>query len=138
MCPHCGGYLNVAGHIIFSVNKSNKKKGLILLSPQIGNYTSDKHKEFNLAKGEAVAFFCPMCQKTLTSDIDENLVHVRMHEGAGKEFDIYFSRIAGEQSTYQVSDDEFFKAGKDAGRYTYFKLSDKYKPLVKRKRRQKK
>lgn len=135
LCPHCDSYLNVAGHIVFSVRKENKQCGLVLLSPHIGNYSSEKNKKFPLHKGESVEFFCPVCHKPLSSDIDENLVHVRMVEDDGREYDIYFSRIAGEQSTYQVSDDEYFEAGKDAGRYTWFKLSDKYKPLVKRKKR---
>jgi transcription elongation factor Elf1 len=138
-CPHCGGYLNVADHIVFMVQKENNKEaGLILLSPKIGNYASNKHSQFTLVQGEIVEFFCPICNKSLASDIDENLVQVKMKEGGGKEYDIYFSRIAGEQSTYQVSDDEFFESGKDAGRYTYFKLSNKYKPLVRFRKRQKK
>lgn len=133
VCPHCSSYLNVAGHIIFSVRKADKQRGLVLLSPHIGNYSSEKNKNFPLKKGEPVEFFCPVCHKSLVSDIDENLVQVVMTEPDGREFNIYFSRISGEQSTYQVSDDEYFEAGRDAGKYTYFKLSDQYKPLVKRK-----
>jgi len=47
-----------------------------------------------------------------------------------KEYDIYFSRIAGERSTYQVSGDTVMVAGEHSSRYTYFKMSDKFKKYL--------
>jgi hypothetical protein len=40
----------------------------------------------------------------LDSELDENLVHVIMIEADQSEHEIYFSRVAGEQNTYQMSE----------------------------------
>jgi hypothetical protein len=39
---------------------------------------------------------------------------------------IYFSRISGEKSTYQVSGDEVTATGEHADRYTYFSVPDNF------------
>jgi hypothetical protein len=80
-----------------------------------------------LRKGEVIEFFCPLCDATLTSDIHKNLAYVIMIDEAGKSYDVYFSQIAGEHSTYETDGDSVHAAGEDAGRYTYFKLGNKFK-----------
>ena len=130
ICPHCRAHLKVGNHIIFSTMNKDKEKGLLLLSPQIGNYTSIKHPSYNYKDGDKIDFFCPLCQKRLLSSFDENLVHVIMIDKDKKEYDIYFSRIAGERSTYKVSGDTVMAAGEHSSRYTYFKMSDKFKKYL--------
>ena len=122
-CPNCEGHLKVGDYLIFSVQASNKRKGLLLLHPEIGNYTCIKHPSFEFDTGDELGFYCPLCQSTLTSDIDSKLVHVQMIDSNNKEHTIYFSRIAGEYSTYKISDDDVMCTGEHAGRYTYFKCS---------------
>jgi len=131
LCPHCQGQLSVCDHIVFLVKTPKKQKGLLLLRAEIGNYESKKHPEFVFSPGESLEFLCPLCHATLSCDFDDNLAHVILEED-GKLFDIYFSRIAGEQSTYQVGGEMVIYTGDHADKYTWFKLNDKYKQFLKR------
>ncbi len=126
MCPHCRGQLKVGEYIIFRIRNARREKGLLLLHPEIGNYSSIKHPHFEFREGERIDFYCPICFQSLDATIDENLVQVLMIDSDQKEHKVYFSRIAGEQSTYQVSDDGIKATGEHSYRYTHFKLSDKF------------
>lgn len=125
ICPACRGHLRVGDHIVFRIRNTRKEKGLLLLHPEVGNYTSIKHPDFHFEEGERIDFFCPICLQSLDAAIDENLVKVIMIDQKGNENEIYFSRIAGEKSTYQVSEDEVKMTGEHSHRYTHFKMSDK-------------
>lgn len=127
LCPYCNGHIRVGEHIIFRVKNRKKQTGLVLLSPQIGNYASVKHRTFIIEKGEFLEFYCPLCDHPLKSDIHSNLAHIIMIDEKGKQFDTYFSQIAGEHVTYETDGDSVHIAGEDAGRYTYFKIGDKFK-----------
>jgi hypothetical protein len=124
LCPHCRGQLRIGEYIIFRIRNASREKGLLLLHPEIGNYSSLKHPQFEFREGERIDFFCPICYQSLDAAIDENLVHVIMIDPKGKEHKIYFSRIAGERSTYQVSEEGIQETGEHSYRYTHFKLSD--------------
>jgi len=131
ICPHCRGHLKVGEYIIFAAKDTRKKNGLLLLHPRIGNYTSIKHPSFNYTEGESIDFYCPLCQNRLVATFDENLVYVIMIDKDQKEYDIYFSRIAGEKSTYKVREETVMSTGEDSSKYTYFKMSDKFKKFLK-------
>jgi hypothetical protein len=126
-CPKCHAHLRVGDQIIFKVKNSKKQSALFLLSPQIGNYSSVKHPSFEFSKGEILEFYCPLCCSTLKSEIHPNLAGVLMIDENGKIFDVYFSQIAGEHSTYETDGESVHATGDDAGRYTYFKIGDKFK-----------
>ena len=131
ICPECRGHLKVGEHIIFTAKNSKQQKGLLLLHPEIGNYTSIKHPSFKYTKGESLDFCCPLCGITLRSKFDKNLVHVIMVDKDMREYDIFFSRIAGEKSTYKISGDkEVMSAGEHSHRYTYFKIPDKVRKYL--------
>lgn len=132
ICPHCRGHLKVGERIIFRVRNQKKKYGLLLLSPQIGNYDSIKHPEFDYHAGEALEFYCPLCSHVLSTSIDENLIFVLMVDKQGVEHNIYFSRISGEKSTYQVSGDTVRASGEHSGKYTYFNISDRFRQYFKK------
>ena len=132
ICPHCRGHLVVEDRIIFRVRNQKKKFGLLLLSPQIGNYDSAKHPQFEYHIGEALDFYCPLCSHALSTTIDENLIFVLMIDKMGVEHNIYFSRISGEQSTYQVSGDTVTATGEHSGKYTYFSISDRFRQYFKK------
>lgn len=68
------------------------------------NYTGIKHPTFYSEEGERIDFYCPLCMQSLDSAVDENLVQISMIDSDGIEQEICFSRIAGEESTYQLSD----------------------------------
>jgi hypothetical protein len=126
VCPECKGHLKVGEYIIFTARNQKKESGLLLLHPKIGNYESIKHPTFKFAEGELLEFSCPLCSTTLVSKFDQNLVHVIMMDKDKKEYDIYFSRIAGEKSTYKVgSDSTVMAAGEHSHRYTHFKMPEK-------------
>ena len=127
LCPKCKGHLRIGKHLIFKVRNQKKQNALLLLSPQIGNYTSLKHPSFMFSEGEFLDFYCPLCNNPLKSDIHENLAHVIMEDANGNSFDVYFSQISGEHSTYKTQGDSVHAAGEDAGRYTYFKIGDKFR-----------
>jgi len=120
----------VGDHIIFRVRNKERQTALLLLSPQIGNYSSIKHPSFEFSPGEKLDFFCPLCSKSLKSDIHENLAHVVMIDETGKKFDVYFSQVAGEHSTYKTDGVSVQSAGEDAGKYTYFKLGDRFRKYL--------
>ena len=80
----------------------------MLLHFEDGNYSSMTHPHFNVQEGERIDYFCPLCMQYLDAAIDENLIHVIMIDSHHAEQEIYFSRIAGENSD----------------QYTHFKMSD--------------
>jgi len=129
ICPKCDGLLRVGENIIFMAKNKWKKKGLIMLHYEIGNYTSHKNPDFNIEMGERVEFYCPLCNKSLTADFDRNLTHILLQQ-EGKLYDIYFSKIAGEKSTYVVNEEGVTRAGEHADRYTYFTMKDEYKKYL--------
>ncbi len=127
LCPKCKDHLRVGDHLIFKVKNIAKQSALILLSPQIGNYSSVKHPSFEFKQGESLEFFCPLCSASLKSDIHKNLALVLMTDETEKRYAVYFSQIAGEHSTYETDGDSVHAEGEDAGRYTYFKVGEKFK-----------
>jgi len=127
LCPKCEEHIRVGDNIIFKVKNQKKQSGLLLLSPQIGNYASVKHPSFTIETGEYLEFFCPLCNAALMSDIHNNLARVILRDKSGKSHDVYFSQIVGEHSTFATDGDSVHVAGEDAGRYTYFKIGDKFR-----------
>lgn len=124
ICPHCRGHLRVGENIVVKVRNKQRKKGILLLHPEVGNYASIVHPDFNIIEGDRLDFFCPLCMNYLDAAINENLVHMIMVDRQGIEHQVYFSRVAGEQSTYRVSDDEVMITGVHSYRYTHFESSD--------------
>ena len=127
LCPKCMGHVRVGDHIIFKVKNHRKQSGILLLSPHIGNYTSVKHPSFEINTGESLEYYCPVCNAPLTSDIHKDLAHVILQDETGNSNDVYFSQIVGEQSTFKTDGESVHIAGADAGRYTFFKIGDKFR-----------
>ncbi len=127
LCPKCLGHIRVGDHLMFKVKNHKKESGLLLLSPQIGNYTSVKHPSFELKEGETLEFHCPLCNTSLVSEIHKDLVHVILQDKEGNRNDVFFSRIFGEHSTFETQGESLHVEGEDAGRFTYFKIGDKFR-----------
>jgi len=119
ICPKCSGHLLVGDKIIFTAaTRKNKRSGIILLSPTLGDYTSMIHPTFNVEEGEEVNFFCPICHVNLTaSDVDEKLVKIIMVDKDSKRFEIYFSDVMGEHCTYKISMETEEKFGEESEKY---------------------
>ncbi|MBL1213644.1 MAG: hypothetical protein HND52_09835 [Ignavibacteriae bacterium] len=123
LCPHCRGFINIEDEIIFSVNTEAGKPGLISLNTELGNYNIRQNKYFDLQQGKYHVFYCPICHKDLSSNDHAGLVWIILKDTDGKEFNIYFSGIAGEKSTFKVIGDSAEIFGDDSNKYVdYFNL----------------
>lgn len=104
ICPKCKGHLNVGGYLVFATQTQKKHKGLLMLSPKVGEYNYHHHDKFQLEKGEMVDFGCPICQTDLTSN--KNKEHAMIYmvgQEDNAEYELYFSKVAGNESTYLVA-----------------------------------
>jgi len=124
MCPHCRGHLRVGDYIVFKIRNKQREKGLLLLHPEVGNYASIIHPQFNLQEGDRLDFFCPLCLHHLDAALNENLVHVIMIDRDLNEHDICFSRIAGEQSSFKVSEQCARKTCVHSYNYTHLEMTN--------------
>ncbi|UCH64400.1 MAG: hypothetical protein JSW63_07120, partial [Ignavibacterium sp.] len=95
----------------------DQKNGLLLLHPELGNYTVINHKLFQISEGEFVEFTCPICQENLTSEIDNNLASVFMIDKEDVQHNILFSKINGERCTYKITGGDVESFGEDATNY---------------------
>lgn len=121
LCPHCRGFLNVGENIIFAAKTKSHKRGLVLLSPKIGDYSVVTHVDFKFEQGELVSFYCPICNISLVAtNVNENLANVIMKDETGKEYDVYFSGIAGERCTYKITDKKVEAFGDKSAQYINF------------------
>ena len=119
-CPRCKGYLNVDKFIVLSAKTAKSETGIIFFSPEIGNYTLKTNSNFKILQGEKYDFSCPMCKKKLASDLHDNLSRIIMKEEDGKEYEILFSQIAGEKSTYKILGESIDTYGDDKSNYINF------------------
>jgi uncharacterized Zn-finger protein len=116
-CPHCSNLLNVGENIVFSSRNRWGKEGLIMLHPGLGNYEVLKHPEFEVPKGEMLEFYCPYCNKQLKSEKSPYLSWIKMSDEGGLEYDVHFSRIAGQHATYKIIGKNVETFGEDAKEY---------------------
>lgn len=115
VCPKCKGHLNVGGFLVFATKTQRKHKGLIMMSPIVGEYKYLHHEKFQLGQGEMVDFECPICQVDLTSPKNKDHAMIYMiGDEDHSEYELYFSKIAGKQSTYVVAHDNIETFGDDA------------------------
>lgn len=130
-CPVCHGHLRVGDNLIFSARTRENKRGLIILSPELGNYTTEHHPEFDIREGEEYIYYCPICHAKLNREEKEKLVKILMKDEKGNEYEIFFSGIAGEKCTYRMHDKEIEELGPDSEKYKqYFDLPDQYKKYL--------
>lgn len=121
LCPECRGQLRPSNKIILSAKNHKRKVGLILLSPQLGEYSVVHHDTFEMVEGEHLDIFCPICHADLGSfHEDKNLAKVIMIDRENVEYDILFSEIVGQKCTYKVHGDIVEAFGADASIYTNF------------------
>jgi uncharacterized protein YbaR (Trm112 family) len=119
-CPICKGQLRVDNNLVFTARSEKNKKGLIFLSPELGNYTTSRHPKFEIEEGEEYTFLCPICHATLNREENNNLVKVFMRDENGKDYEIFFSGIAGEKCTYKMRDRQVEGMGPDAELYRHY------------------
>jgi hypothetical protein len=126
LCKICRGHLKPKTSIVLAASQVNSsKKGLILLDAELGNYTTTTHPSFQLKEGEEYIYTCPICHSQLNSKKYNHLVRIIMVDNDGKEYDIYFSDIAGEKCTFKIRGTKLEMKGPDANLYTkYFEVPE--------------
>lgn len=125
ICPKCSSHLRILDNIILTFKK-NEQKGLVLLSPEIGNYDIFYHDDSTDIKvGDKVEVHCPVCSENLAAAKEhDNLAHIIMIDEKGEKSDVFFSRIIGEEATFQVAKGgKVDKFGDDASNYNFWGYS---------------
>jgi hypothetical protein len=133
VCKICRGCLNVKTSIVLAASKiHSSKRGLVFLNPEIGNYTTTTHPSFKIEEGEEYMYTCPICHSQLNSTKYKHLVRIIMIDEAGKEYNIYFSGIAGEKCTYKLRENKVeAKVGPDTKIYDkYFDVPEEYRKYL--------
>ena len=116
-CLKCGTDLNPGTKIILTfIAKSGQ--GLILFSPQPGNYSVIVPEAARFRQGEAVQFNCPVCHAEITSAVNKNLAEIGFRFSNGLEGRVSFSRRYGEHATYFVTQEEIRTYGENAQVYS--------------------
>lgn len=126
VCPDCRSYMRVWNNIIFSVKSCTEdKRGLLLLNPELGNFEFISHPKVDFKRMDCLEFFCPVCGADLkATDINKNLARVIMIDENQTEYDVYFSRLQGEHSTFKISNGDIVeKYGKDSSSYVDYFMS---------------
>jgi hypothetical protein len=131
LCPICRGLLRVGDKLVFTLKTKDNRQGLIFLSPELGNYTTEHHPSFDVTEGEEFLYYCPICHARLNYTENEKLVKIFMIDENDEEFEIFFSGIAGEKCTYRMRDKEKEEFGPDSDKYKqYFDLPDEYRKYL--------
>ncbi len=123
-CPHCKGFIDMKGCLLFSARTPDQRYGLISLHTELGNYGVEKHPDFDFQEGEQLDFYCPICHAELTSGRHKNLTKIIMIDEQKREFEILFSKVAGQKSTYKITGETMEIFGDDSAEYLdYINLS---------------
>jgi hypothetical protein len=114
-CPHCRSVLNPSVKILLVI-KYKKAKGMILLSPQPGNYKfiCDSSVEKKLAEGSKVRFACPVCSEDLTSASNSQMAELKLVTPDREPRRVEFSRIYGKHATLIYDGEDIIPFGDDA------------------------
>jgi hypothetical protein len=115
MCPYCQGVLNPNVKIAL-VATVKHQRGLVLLSPQPGNYNvmCDNTLEEVLLPGQQVTFSCPLCAADLTARNNPQFVRIEKHTAGQPVRRIEFSRTYGTRATFIIDETEVIAYGEDA------------------------
>jgi hypothetical protein len=108
--------LNPGTKVIFVI-ESEAKRGLLLLSPELGDYAVVLAESFPLAPGSVNNFACPICQHDLASPSTRNFVEILCRQADGTEARVAFSRVAGEHATFVRGPSGVESFGEHAERY---------------------
>ena len=115
-CPKCNTALNPGTKVIFTA-EHGEARGLMLLSPELGNYRVVCDESFPLAQGAKYLFRCPSCRADLTSPENDNLVEIVLRDERGKSAKITFSRVFGEHATFMHTAHGVRRFGEHAEKY---------------------
>ena len=116
-CPYCSSQLNANGYIVLTIKEKHGKSGIILMSEEIGDYTSHMSSNLKVEEGDKSHFHCPSCTKSLEFDADKNMVRIFKIDENGEEHAVVFSSVYGEKSTYKLSAERQLSFGEHAMKF---------------------
>jgi len=112
-CPECRATLNPNVKLILTMARG-RRRSLILLSPQPGNYSVIVPDDVTLRHGDEVDFFCPACGKNLRSEANAHFTEIGFRLEDGTKGRVNFSRTYGEHATYFVTKEQIRSYGENA------------------------
>lgn len=104
-CPHCDAALKIQDNIVLKTVRTNGEEGKILMATTVGNYKYTHEPDISFDAGEVVEFRCPSCNKSLNSEEFDKYALLKMKVEETMEFEVLFSRQAGVQKTYLITED---------------------------------
>jgi len=113
-CPECKSRLDTNGVIHLKTQRLNGDQGDIFLSTTFGNYGYKHDPDVEFEMGELIEFSCHSCNSLLHSVIKPDFVNMIMRVESQFDFEILFSRKAGIQKTYVVTEDGVESYGRDS------------------------
>ncbi|MBU8872075.1 MAG: hypothetical protein KOO60_14500 [Gemmatimonadales bacterium] len=118
-CPHCQTVLNPSVKILLVV-RYKKHRGMILLSPQPGNFKfiCDSDLRESLHHGALLSFSCPVCSKELVSDQDDKFAELSILTPGKKNRRVEFSREFGKEATFIIDGENIATFGSDVDEYS--------------------
>jgi hypothetical protein len=122
LCPTCRSDLKIKNSVIFSAQTEKGIKGLVLLSPELGNYSILHVPAFKYAEGEHIDFFCPVCHANLgIHNLSKDMAGVIMIDEKKVEYNIIFSEKAGKRCTIKMQKNTIIESyGEDADEFSNF------------------
>ncbi len=107
---------------IFDRYYKENERGLLLLSPSLGDYEIIHPPGFKYEEGDRLEFFCPVCHKSLAiPEVNKDLAEVEMIDENNEKYEIVFSEIAGKKCTIKIKNNSIVEIfGDDAEEYKNF------------------
>jgi len=122
LCPSCRSDLKIKNSVIFSAQTENGIRGLVLFSPELGNYSILHVPSFSYNAGDHIDFFCPVCHASLgIPEVNRDLAEIILIDEKKVEYRIIFSEVAGKQCTMKIKENNIVESfGDDAGEFSNF------------------
>jgi len=117
-CPKCRAVLNPNVRVVL-VAHFEGRRGLVLLSPKLGDYKFFCDKGFckSVQKGNMLEFCCPVCAESLTSPTVDQFTELLVVNGEATDKEPYllrFSRVCEEHATFLYDGETVREFGEDA------------------------
>lgn len=104
-CTSCNHKLSDDKTITLTTKRDENKLGTIRLSTSVGNYNYVHDPDVKFEAGEMITFCCTECDASLNSKEFPNYALLKMKVNTDIQFEVLFSRKAGVQKTYLVTED---------------------------------